>query len=129
MTAPAENRKLLRVLVADDERHVARLVQVNLERLGHTVELAHDGLEARDKALQGGYDLLVLDVMMPHMDGVEVLRTLRKDPRTKNLKIVILTVKAQDEDILRGFENGADYYLTKPFNPDEVARLIDEIVM
>ena len=117
------------MLVADDEKHVARLVQVNLERLGHEVELAHDGLEARDMALSGQYDLLVLDIMMPHMDGVEVLKTLRRDARTKNLKVVILTVKAQDQDILRGFESGADFYLTKPFNPDEVAHLIEQITL
>ena len=129
MSAPAEKRKVLRVLVADDEKHVARLVQVNLERLGHEVELAHDGLEARDMALSGQYDLLVLDIMMPHMDGVEVLKTLRRDARTKNLKVVILTVKAQDQDILRGFESGADFYLTKPFNPDEVAHLIEQITL
>ncbi|MEZ0324648.1 MAG: response regulator transcription factor [Fimbriimonas sp.] len=129
MSAPAEKRKVLRVLVADDEKHVARLVQVNLERLGHEVELAHDGLEARDMALSGQYDLLVLDIMMPHMDGVKVLKTLRRDARTKNLKVVILTVKAQDQDILRGFESGADFYLTKPFNPDEVAHLIEQITL
>jgi two-component system alkaline phosphatase synthesis response regulator PhoP/two-component system response regulator VicR len=118
---------VLNVLVADDERHVARLVQVNLERLGHRVDLAHDGIEAKDMALNGHYDLVVLDIMMPHMDGLEVLRTLRADPRTKHIKIVLLTVKAQDEDILLGLDQGANYYLTKPFNPDEVAHLLQQI--
>jgi two-component system alkaline phosphatase synthesis response regulator PhoP/two-component system response regulator VicR len=125
--APAD-RKVLNVLVADDEKHVARLVQVNLERLGHSVELVHDGLEARDRIAQGSYDVAVLDIMMPNMDGLEVLRAVRRDPRTQGLKVVLLTVKAQDSDILRGIEAGADYYLTKPFNPDEVAHLVEEIV-
>ncbi len=129
MTAPANGQRALRVLVAEDERHVARLVQVNLERLGHQVDLAHDGLEARDMALSGNYDLLVLDVMMPHMDGVEVLKNLRADERTKDLKVVILTVKAQDQDVVRGYESGADIYLTKPFNPDEVAHLIERLAL
>ena len=115
------------ILVAEDEKHVARLVQVNLERLGHRVSLAHDGLEAKDMALAGNYDLLVLDIMMPHMDGYEVLRTLRKDARTKHLKVVLLTVKAQDEDVMKGLEYGADFYLTKPFNPEDVVRLLSWI--
>jgi DNA-binding response OmpR family regulator len=120
-------KKALKILVADDERHVARLVQVNLERLGHKVHLAHNGIEARDLALIGSFDVIVLDIMMPHMDGLEVLRTLRADRRTRDIKIVLLTVKAQDEDIIKGMESGADYYLTKPFNPDEVAHLVEQI--
>jgi two-component system, OmpR family, alkaline phosphatase synthesis response regulator PhoP len=125
--APTE-KKVLNVLVADDEKHVARLVQVNLERLGHKVELVHDGQEALDVILTGDYDVVVLDIMMPNRDGLEVLREIRRHQGTKHLKVVLLTVKAQDSDVIRGIEAGADYYLTKPFNPDEVAHLVEEIV-
>ena len=116
-----------RILVADDERHVARLVQVNLERIGHAVDLAHDGIEARDLAMNGDYDVLVLDIMMPHMDGLKVLRTLRKDARTRALKVIILTVKAQDADILKGLELGANVYLTKPFSPEDVVQALENL--
>lgn len=127
MAAPTD-KKVLNVLVADDEKHVARLVQVNLERLGHKVELVHDGLEARDRILGGSFDVVVLDIMMPNMDGIEVLRAIKRDGSRPNMKVVLLTVKAQDSDVIRGIEAGADCYLTKPFNPDEVAHLVEEIV-
>ena len=86
----------LKILVCDDERHIVRLIQVNLERQGWNVVTAYDGKEGLEKVKAEKPDLLVLDVMMPYMDGFEVLKTIRKDPATVKLPVIMLTAKAQD---------------------------------
>jgi two-component system, OmpR family, alkaline phosphatase synthesis response regulator PhoP len=106
----------LKVLVCDDERHIVRLIQVNLERQGYTVVTAFDGKEGLEKIRSEKPNLVVLDVMMPYMDGFEVLKTIRREPETENLPVIMLTAKAQDKDVFEGYHYGADMYLTKPFN-------------
>ncbi|MEI6511832.1 MAG: response regulator [bacterium] len=118
----------LKVLVCDDERHIVRLIQVNLERQGWTVVVAYDGLEGLEKVKSENPDILVLDVMMPQMDGFEVLKSIRKDPNTRDLSVIMLTAKAQDADVFQGWQSGADLYLTKPFNPMELITFIKRIV-
>lgn len=115
------------ILAVDDERHIVRLVQVNLERAGYNVITAFDGKQALDKIAQETPDLVVLDVMMPYMDGFEVLDTLRKNPATRELPVIMLTAKAMDSDIFQGHVRGADCYLTKPFNPMELISFIKRI--
>src|SRR5579871_5670888 len=105
-----------KILAVDDERHILRLVQVNLERAGYTVVLAADGREALEKVASENPDLVVLDVMMPYMDGFEVLQRLQKDPSTRDLPVIMLTAKANDSDIHQGWVTGASCYLTKPFH-------------
>ena len=105
-----------RILVVDDERHIVRLAQVNLEKAGYEVVTAYDGKEALEAIAAQKIDLVVLDVMMPYVDGFEVLQTLRKDPKTHDLPVIMLTAKAQDEDVFRGWQSGVDCYLTKPLN-------------
>ena len=85
-----------KILVCDDERHIVRLIQVNLERQGYTVTTAFDGKEGLEKIRTEKPDLVVLDVMMPYMDGFEVLKTIRREPETENLPVIMLTAKAQD---------------------------------
>lgn len=117
----------LKILVCDDERHIVRLIQVNLERQGYTVVTAFDGKEGLEKILSEKPDLVVLDVMMPYMDGFEVLKSLRKEPATQDLPVIMLTAKAQDKDVFEGYHYGADMYLTKPFNPMELVTFVKRI--
>jgi two-component system alkaline phosphatase synthesis response regulator PhoP/two-component system response regulator VicR len=117
----------LKVLVCDDERHIVRLIQVNLERQGYTVVTAFDGKEGLEKIRAEKPNLCVLDVMMPYMDGFEVLKALRREPETENLPVIMLTAKAQDKDVFEGYHYGADMYLTKPFNPMELVTFVKRI--
>jgi two-component system alkaline phosphatase synthesis response regulator PhoP len=116
-----------RILVVDDERHIVRLVQVNLERAGYEVLTAYDGIEALDKVKSDMPDMVVLDVMMPRMDGFEVLKNLQSDPRFQNIPVIMLTAKAQDADIFKGWASGVSSYLTKPFNPRELLVFVERI--
>lgn len=117
----------LKVLVCDDERHIVRLIQVNLERQGYNVVTAFDGKEGLEKIRAEKPNLVVLDVMMPYMDGFEVLKTIRREPETENLPVIMLTAKAQDKDVFEGYHYGADMYLTKPFNPMELVTFVKRI--
>ncbi len=117
----------LKVLVCDDERHIVRLIQVNLERQGYIVVTAFDGKEGLEKIRSEKPNLVVLDVMMPYMDGFEVLKTIRREPETESLPVIMLTAKAQDKDVFEGYHYGADMYLTKPFNPMELVTFVKRI--
>jgi len=121
---PQKPRKILAV---DDERHIVRLVQVTLERAGYQVVPAFDGKEALKKVDAERPDLIVLDVMMPYMDGFEVLKQLKQNLATKDIPVIMLTAKAQDADVFRGWASGVDCYLTKPFNPMELLTFIKRI--
>ena len=117
-----------KILVVDDEKHIVRLVQVNLERNGYRVVTAYDGREALKKIEEEKPDLVVLDVIMPQMDGFEVLKELRTKEETRDLPVIMLTAKAQDNDVFRGWRAGVDCYLTKPFVPQELLIFIKRIL-
>ena len=117
----------LKVLVCDDERHIVRLIQVNLERAGYQVVTAFDGKEGLEKVGSEKPNIVVLDVMMPYMDGFEVLKSIRREPETVDLPVIMLTAKAQDRDVFEGYHSGADMYLTKPFNPRELVTFVERI--
>jgi len=116
-----------KILAVDDEKHIVRLVQVNLERQGYEVVTANDGKEALQKVDDERPDLVVLDVMMPYMDGFEVLQNLRRNPSTRDIPVIMLTAKAQDADVFKGWQSGVDCYLTKPFNPMELLSFVKRI--
>lgn len=116
-----------KILAVDDERHIVRLVEVNLQRAGYEVVTAYDGREALEKVKSENPDLVVLDVMMPYMDGFEVLKNLKADPTTAEIPVIMLTAKAQDADVFRGWQSGVDCYLTKPFNPMELLTFVKRI--
>lgn len=116
-----------KILAVDDEKHIVRLVQVNLERAGYEVVTANDGKEALQKVQDENPDLVVLDVMMPYMDGFEVLQNLRRNPATREIPVIMLTAKAQDADVFKGWQSGVDCYLTKPFNPMELLSFVKRI--
>ena len=103
----------MKILVVDDERTLVKGIKFNLENEGYTVECAYDGAAAVELARNGNFDLLILDVMMPEVDGLEACMRIRE---FSNVPIIMLTAKSEDADKLMGFECGADDYLTKPFN-------------
>ncbi len=116
-----------KVLVVDDEPHIVRLVEVNLQRAGYDVVKAMDGVEALEQVKKEIPDMIVLDVMMPRMDGFTVLKHLKADPETQEIPVIMLTAKAQDADIFQGWQSGVDSYLTKPFNPMELLTFVKRI--
>jgi CheY-like chemotaxis protein len=117
-----------RVLVVDDDPVILRLLQLNLELEGHEVLTAVDGHDALDQVAKLDPDLVLLDVMMPHLDGFEVCEQLRADPATADVPVVFLSAKAQSADVTRGTEVGGTAYVTKPFDPVALIQLIEQIM-
>lgn len=117
-----------RILVVDDEPEAVELIEFNLKQSGYTVSTAGDGAEALKKARAQVPDLIVLDVMLPEMDGFEICKTLRLDPATVRVPIIMLTAKAAEIDRVLGLELGADDYLTKPFSTRELLLRIKKIL-
>ena len=103
----------MKILVVDDEKLLVKGMKFNLENEGYEVECAYDGAAAVELAREGKFDLIVLDVMMPEVDGLEACMRIRE---FSNVPVIMLTAKSEDADKLMGFECGADDYLTKPFN-------------
>jgi CheY-like chemotaxis protein len=105
------------VLVVDDDPVIQKLLQVNFEMEGYTVLTASDGLEGLERARAEAPDVIICDIMMPRMDGLEVTRELKGDDATKSIPILLLSAKAQQADVAAGQASGADDYVTKPFDP------------
>lgn len=116
------------ILVVDDDLDTLKLVGTTLEKQGFTIIVAKDGLEALEKTAEHKPDLLLLDIMMPKMDGYEVTRRLRADPQTAGIPIILFTAKAQVDDKVTGLEAGADDYLTKPTHPAELVARVRTIL-
>jgi DNA-binding response OmpR family regulator len=112
------------VLVIDDDPVIVKLLRVNFELEGFNVISAGDGQEGLDAARRQRPDVVISDIMMPKMNGLELVSTLKSDPATADLPVILLSAKAQLADVQRGFELGADDYVTKPFDPIE---LIDKV--
>jgi DNA-binding response OmpR family regulator len=113
------------ILVVDDEPRMTRFIRMNLELEGYQVIEAHNGLEALDKARTNLPDLIILDVMMPELDGFETLEMLRE---VSNVPVIMLTVRADEEDKVRGLELGADDYVTKPFGAREFVSRVKAVL-
>lgn len=116
------------ILVIDDEKDLQELVRYNLEKDGYDVIVARDGTSGLDIALRHRPDLIVLDLMMPGMDGLEVCRRLRSDDRGRKVPLIMLTAKATEADRVVGLELGADDYVTKPFSPRELVARVKAIL-
>jgi DNA-binding response OmpR family regulator len=117
-----------KILVVDDDLDTLKLVGTTLEKQGFLIVAAKDGLEALDKVAQHNPDLILLDIMMPKMDGYEVTRRLRANPATSGIPIILFTAKAQVDDKVAGLEVGADDYLTKPTHPAELVARVRSIL-
>ena len=109
------------ILVVDDDPDIRTLIRLTLESYGYSVREAGDGLQALDAINEHAPDAMVLDVMMPKMDGYGVLRTMRQREMAPQTKVLMLTCKTEERDFVRGWELGADDYRTKPFEPMELA--------
>jgi len=103
-------------LVAEDEPYILKALDFRLKNLGHEIIAAVDGGEALEIATKEKPDLVLLDIMMPVMDGFQVLRKLKSQKKTKNIPVIMLTAKSQEKDIVTGLEDGAADYITKPFS-------------
>lgn len=114
-----------RILVVDDDTNTAKLVKLYLQKDGHTVMVADDGARAITMAREKKPDLIVLDLMLPHVDGIEVCRTLRQE---SDVPIIMLTARTTDADKLTGLDIGADDYVTKPFSPGELAARVRAVL-
>jgi len=117
-----------RILIVEDEQDIADLVGFNLERAGYKVLKAFDGVEGTAMAKRERPDLIVLDLMLPGRDGFAVFRELRRDTRTANTPVIMLTARAQTQDRIQGLEAGADDYLTKPFSPKELILRVQAVL-
>jgi len=113
-----------KILVVDDEPTIVRLMEFILARQGHEMLVAVNGQEALEHIRAHAPDLVLLDIMMPRIDGYEVARALRTDPATADLPIIMLSAKAQEEDIRKGMEVGVDEYITKPFSPEHLVHVV-----
>lgn len=116
------------VLIADDEEAIRSLLSLALEAEGFDVLHAQDGVEAIEIAEEHRPDLVVMDMMMPRMGGLNALAHLRRRPSTADLPVVLLTARSSDDDILEGWRAGADYYLTKPFDLGALLRFVEYLV-
>ena len=116
------------ILVADDDADILALVKSVLERSGHEVVAVADGAEALASVRMQRPDLAVLDITMPNVDGLEVLRRLRADLATSSLPVVLLSAQAQEADVKQGFATGATAYVKKPFSPRELVARVAELL-
>ena len=116
------------ILIVEDEVDIANLISFNLERAGYSVDMAHDGNEGLQRILKEQPDLVILDLMLPSMDGYQVLKEMQRDTRTHSIPVLMLTAKGQTEDRIKGLESGADDYLTKPFSPKELLLRVQAIL-
>jgi CheY-like chemotaxis protein len=116
-----------KVLVIEDSQVIQRLIEVCLRPAGFEVEMRSDGPSGLEAALELDADVIVLDVGLPGMDGWEVLSHLRSDARTEETKVLVLTAHAQDQTRARAEDSGASAFLTKPFRPDELRRIVNNL--
>jgi two-component system, OmpR family, alkaline phosphatase synthesis response regulator PhoP len=117
-----------KVLVVDDERPVVMVIETNLKIAGYQVLTAYNGRDALEKIREEQPACVLLDVMMPEMNGWEVLRTIRSDSRIERTQVIMLTAMADDSDITKGYELGVDHYLTKPFEPEELLEFVERVI-
>ena len=113
--------KKIVIVLAEDDHQIASLVKFKLEKDGYTVHLGENGRVALDLINKTVPDMVILDVMMPVMDGFDVLRTLKSSDDTSSIPVIMLTAREMEEDVLKGFDLGAVDYMTKPFSPSELS--------
>lgn len=117
-----------KLLVVDDEDHIVELISFNLESNGYDIVTASDGESAIKKAEEENPDLIILDLMLPKLDGIEVCRRLKSNPSTSHISIIMLTAKSDESDKIVGLEIGADDYITKPFSVKELIARVKAVL-
>ena len=119
---------MARVMAVDDDHVIRGLLEVNLEMEGHEVITAVDGQDALDRVRDERPDLILLDVMMPNVNGWQVAETLKNDPETRNIPIVFLSARAMEADVRKGTDLGVQAYVTKPFDPIDLMDLVNGLI-
>lgn len=117
-----------KVLIVEDERDIAELLRYNLQEAGFKTDYVRNGADALQQAVEKTPDLILLDLMLPEVDGMIVCRLLKNDPRTKDIPIVMVTAKTEEKDRVAGLELGADDYIIKPFSPREVVLRVSAVL-
>lgn len=119
---------MAKVLIIEDDRDIAELVEYNLKQEKYSCEVSRNGADGLNRARKSSPDLILLDLMLPDMGGLEICRALKSDDRTKNIPVLIMTAKGEEIDRVLGFEMGADDYITKPFSPRELVLRVKAIL-
>ncbi|MEI8350391.1 MAG: response regulator transcription factor [Candidatus Omnitrophota bacterium] len=117
-----------KILIVDDEKDIVKMLDYNLKKEGFRTIFSYDGEDALDLTVKEHPDLIILDLMLPGLDGLEVCKTLKKENKTSNIPIIMLTAKAQESDKIIGLELGADDYITKPFSPRELLARVKAVL-
>lgn len=125
-TAIAKKEK--RILVVEDDANLNRLISYNLSKNGYTVESAYDGISAKEKLSKDIFDVVVLDIMLPGIDGFRICEYIKENPAAYKTFVVVLTARAQPLDKIYGNLAGADYYLTKPFSMPKLMEIIKKLI-
>ena len=109
-----------KILIVDDEEVIRKFLRIHLDKLGYEVMEAADGEQAIEQLKGDDFDLLICDIIMPKKDGWEVIKKVKSNPKTKNLPVIVLTAKNEDSDMFKGYDLGANYYMTKPFTKSQL---------
>ncbi|MGH2528237.1 MAG: response regulator [Actinomycetota bacterium] len=117
-----------RILIVDDDPVILRLLQINFRLEGYEVDSASRGDEALRRAREAVPDVVVLDIMMPGVDGFDVLRQLKEDPASRDVPVILLSARSQDEDRLRSYALGVEVYVTKPFDPAHLVEIVRRVL-
>ena len=117
-----------RILLVDDEPNILTPIEFLMKKEGYVIEKAYDGVQALSKMKSFQPNLVILDVMMPLMDGFEVARKIRKEPAYEDVRIIFLTARGTDADKINGFSKGAESYIVKPFDNDTLVNMVREMV-
>lgn len=121
-------RKEKRILIVEDNKSINKLISYNLSRNGFTPESVYDGLEAQDRLSKEVFDIVVLDIMLPGIDGFHICKSIKENPAAFKTFVVMLTAKAESQDKIYGNLVGADYYITKPFSVAKLMEIIKELI-
>jgi DNA-binding response OmpR family regulator len=119
---------MAKILLVDDHPDIVRLLEISLKAEGHEIVTARNGVEALEAVNRDRPDLMILDVVMPELDGYRVLSRIRSSPALRDMVIVMLTVRDQPGDVALGLDLGADFYLSKPFRPTEITSLVRRVL-
>jgi CheY-like chemotaxis protein len=105
-----------KILIVDDEEVIRKFLKIHLAKLGYEVKEAGDGEQAIEQLGKDNFDLLICDILMPKKNGWEVIKEAKSNPKTKDIPVIVLTAKNEDSDMFKGYDLGANYYMTKPFS-------------
>jgi len=119
---------LKKILIVEDDQHIRKLLHILIRRDDINIDEAVEGNEALDKLQNNTYDLVILDIMMPNVDGFSILKQMRENAATSTLPVIIVTAKTEDKDLMKGYSMGANYYITKPFEPQDLIHSIELIL-